>query len=164
MYCDTVFTLNKKDSIVPYMVFDTHGKRPTARDRADTDRFLKQAPGWFTLRDPFEISKYIIYRVTHEKIRYRFFYEKQSKELFKVNTDTYLKDDLAGGPGFEPKFCSDEKLFSWVDVLTLKKYVSSELFKNAGVKNSEKKRALKELADSLKDTDNPVLIVVTPKK
>jgi hypothetical protein len=47
--------------------------------------------------------------------------------------------------------------------LTLKKYVASEDFKNAQVKDLKRKDKLKELADRLKETDNPILIVVTPK-
>jgi hypothetical protein len=31
------------------------------------------------------------------------------------------------------------------------------------VRNPEKKEALKKLAESLNETDNPVLIIVTPK-
>ena len=42
-------------------------------------------------------------------------------------------------------------------------YVASEDFKNAEASDPKKKEYLKKLADSLEETDNPVLIVVTPK-
>ncbi len=55
-------------------------------------------------------------------------------------------------------------MFSFVDAITLKKYVASEDFKNAQVSDPKKKNELKKLADSLNETDNPVLIIVTPKE
>jgi hypothetical protein len=51
-----------------------------------------------------------------------------------------------------------------MDAMTLKKYVISEDFENALVKDPKKKSELKKLADSLNETDNPVLIIVTPKE
>jgi ParB family chromosome partitioning protein len=50
-----------------------------------------------------------------------------------------------------------------VEAITLKKYVAGEDFKNAQVSNPKKKNELKNMADSLSETDNPVLIIVTPK-
>ena len=48
--------------------------------------------------------------------------------------------------------------------MTLKNYVAGEEFKKAIVKYPEKKEELRKLADSLKETDNPVLVMVTPKE
>jgi len=79
-----------------------------------------------------------------------------------------INDDLNGGPNinieFAHNFFSGGKLFSFVDAITLKKYVSGEDFKKTIVMDPKKKKELKKLADSLNETDNPVLIVVTPKK
>jgi len=75
-----------------------------------------------------------------------------------------LKDNIIGVPKFHPKSCKEGKLFSWISLKALKKHVSSEEFKNLVVNNPEKKEALRKLADSLSETDNPVLIIVTPKE
>jgi hypothetical protein len=48
--------------------------------------------------------------------------------------------------------------------MALKKFVDSENFKDAEVRDPNKKSELKRLAGSLKETDNPVLVVVTPKE
>ena len=48
--------------------------------------------------------------------------------------------------------------------ITLKKYIAGEDFKSARVSDPVEKVKLKKLTDSLKETDNPVLIVVTPKE
>lgn len=53
-------------------------------------------------------------------------------------------------------------MFSMVDAITLKNYVTGEDFKNARITDS-KKEQLKKLAESLTDIDNPVLVIVTPK-
>jgi hypothetical protein len=75
-------------------------------------------------------------------------------------------DDLIGGPDFNIDYlnfyCSEGKLFSFVEAITLKKYVGSEDFKNVRVSDPKKKNDLKKLADSLNETDNPVLIILTP--
>lgn len=60
--------------------------------------------------------------------------------------------------------CSGSKMFSLIDAITLKDHVQSETFADTKAKYPEKKEALIKLADSLKETDNPVLIVVTPKE
>ena len=60
--------------------------------------------------------------------------------------------------------CGRKSTTETSDALTLKHYVNSEDFRNAKVSYPEKKEELKKLADSLDETDNPVLIVVTPKE
>jgi hypothetical protein len=54
-------------------------------------------------------------------------------------------------------------LLSFVEAITLKNHFASEDFRNAKVKDPKNKDELKKFADSLKETDNPVLIAVTPK-
>jgi len=45
----------------------------------------------------------------------------------------------------------------------LKKYITSEAFQNS-TQFPEKKKELEKLANSLKETDNPVLVLVKLKK
>lgn len=74
-----------------------------------------------------------------------------------------LKDDIGGGPGFDPKFCSEGKMYSWIDARELKNYVASKDFAEARVQNPKKQEDLKKLGLSLKDSDNPILILVRLK-
>lgn len=77
-------------------------------------------------------------------------------------TDAGLLNDLDGGFNFFPEFIMDEdRLIMPVNAHVLKSYVASETFKNAPAKYPEKKKALEELANSLSEYDNPVLMVVT---
>ena len=164
MFCDTVFSLDKDNNIKPHFVLDSHGKRPTAKARAETEFFITQLPKYIRVVKIFEVSRYLIYKFHYERAQSYSISDKVLNKRFEVNSGTLFKDDISGGIDFEPKFCSDEKLYSWVEALKLKNYVSSPSFENSVVRNPEKKLALKNLADSLKETDNPVLIVVTPKK
>jgi len=76
---------------------------------------------------------------------------------------------LNGGPDFTQDIrylnshCSGGKLFSLVDVIILKNYVASEDFRNARVRDPKNKNELINLANSLSETDNPVLVAVTLK-
>jgi len=132
----------------------------------------------------FETSRYVFYYYWENRVYNCCLFDKTTKTKYNLDIGTFvetiansprdvdkikLKDDLSGGPDFSQDIrylnthCSGGKMFSWVDAITLKNYVAGEDFKNARVSNPKKKNELKNLADSLKETDNPVLIVVTPK-
>ena len=68
-----------------------------------------------------------------------------------------------GGINFMPRYCSNGNFYAWVDTKTLKEYVNGEFFLKSIVKIPDKKKTLEKLTTSLNETDNPVLIVVTPK-
>ena len=163
-FSDTVFTVERSGNIGPYLILDSHGKRPTTEARANSDYLEEHMSEMILLHNIMEVSRYFIYSFTFESSTHYFIYDKFSNKKLEINSKTFLKDDISGGVNFEPKFCSDGKFYSWVDALALKKYISGNSFKNSVVKNPEKKKALEKLADSLNITDNPVLIVVTPKK
>lgn len=75
-----------------------------------------------------------------------------------------LINDIDGGPKFFPQFSMDEnRLIMAISAQELKNHVSSDSFRNATAKYPEKKKALEELANSLSEDDNPVLMVVTMK-
>lgn len=169
-YClsDTVFTLDQSNNILPYIRFDSHGKQATTETFANfsMDTFFKYP----YVGSIFETSRYLFYMYHNDKTLYLIILDKithEKKNIFIAmdgDQPEYINDDIIGGVDFEPKFCVDDILYSWVDALTLKDYVTSEKFKNSIVKNPEKKEDIKKLADSLDESGNPVLIVVTPKK
>jgi len=55
-------------------------------------------------------------------------------------------------------------LISWIDTIKVKAHVGSEAFKNSTPKYPEKKKELEKLANSLKEAENPVLMLVKLKK
>lgn len=100
-------------------------------------------------------------------------YDKQTKELiFSKPTSTDnplftsgLFNDIDAGPRFYPqKMVNDSTMVMWIEAKQLKDHVKSDDFKNNVSKYPEKKRKLEELAESLSEYDNPVLMFVTFKK
>ena len=51
-------------------------------------------------------------------------------------------------------------IVTWTDALRIKTFVLSEKFKSSNPKYTNKKKDLENLAESLKETDNPVLILI----
>ncbi|MBK7479971.1 MAG: hypothetical protein IPI69_09835 [Bacteroidales bacterium] len=73
-------------------------------------------------------------------------------------------NDLDGGVNILPLTIKDDNtIIGWVDAIKLKAHVASETFKNSSPKYPEKKKKLEKLAGSLKETDNPVLMMVRLK-
>jgi len=176
-FSDTVFYVDAKNSSFrPRIIFDTHGTLFTPEMKGGSEKMKNNSTTY--IPKIFETSKYVFYWyytvIIEQRIvnLYGFLLDKKTntKYKFDVGEDRKirLKDDFSGGPDFNIEFrenrCSNGKLFSFVEALTLKKYVDSENFKDANVRDPKKKSELKRLADSLEETDNPVLIVVTPKE
>jgi len=99
-------------------------------------------------------------------------YDKINRELHfckPTSTDNPLftsgvYNDIDAGPRFFPrKLINDSTMVMTISAKDLKYHVASEDFKNNVPKYPEKKRQLEELANSLSEFDNPVLMVVTFK-
>ena len=58
----------------------------------------------------------------------------------------------------------DEFIITLINPFNLKTYVASAEFKSIIPKYPEKKKELIKLADSMKETDNPVLVLVRLKR
>jgi len=168
---DTVFYVNAIDnSFKPRIIFDSHGTVVTPKMRGGSEKV-----GNNTTFVPYvlETSRYIFYWYFKGESLNGILFDKSTMTKFKLDAQNDLNislpDDLGGGPDFKIEYinrnyCTGGKLFSFVDAITLKNYVTGEDFINAQANNPKKKDELKNLANSLKETDNPVLIVVTPKE
>lgn len=173
-FSDTVFFVNREtNEFQPRLIFDSHNQGASPRLRYDKEYGRSHFAEVYRVYLIIETTRYIIYTYEHNKTGYKMLFDKSAKKKFKLNEWNYynevasknvLKDDINGGPAFDPDFCSENIIYSYVDALTLKKYVASDAFKNAQVKDPKKKNELKKLADSINETDNPVLILVTLKK
>jgi len=188
-FSDTVFFVDTKDNFFkPRMIFDTHGTLLTPEIRGNPEIPNEHIS---FIGSIFETSRYVFFSYGSKETRnsdhpiVNVFFDKRTKKKYKLDVGfifetiidntvktpvNKLKDDLSGGPDFTvridlwDRYCSGGRLFSFMDAMTLKKYVISEDFENALVKDPKKKSELKKLADSLNETDNPVLIIVTPKE
>jgi len=81
-----------------------------------------------------------------------------------IETGTGLINDLDGGPNFLPRTIkNDNTIVGWIEPSKLKSHVATDDFKKSAPKYPEKKQKLEKLANSLKETDNPVLVMVRLK-
>ncbi len=180
-FSDTVFYVDAEDnSFKPRIIIDSHGTLTTPEMRGGSEKGDKDNN---FIANLFETSRYVFYYYGTTEKRDRIIFDKKTKTKYKLDSDfftetiagierqsekTKLKDDLGGGPDFNVEFmrfyCSGDKLFSFINAMTVKKYVAGENFKDAQVRGPKKKEELIKLADSLNETDNPLLIIVTPKE
>jgi len=83
-------------------------------------------------------------------------------------SSSHLINDLDGGLPLKRiryYFENNEEYFtSLISPFELKLYISTDEFKNSTPKYPEKKKELEKLANSLKETDNPILMMVRLKK
>jgi hypothetical protein len=186
-FSDTVFYVDPKDNLFkPRMIFDSHGTLFTPEMRGNPELVNENTSSVYSI---FETPRFVFYSYGSRETRNddppieNIFFDKKTNKKYKLDVDFIyetildnpikihiykLKDDLSGGPDFTAdlnswdKYCSGGKQFSFVDAIALKKYVAGQDFKNARVSDS-KKAELKKLADSLEETDNPVLIRVISK-
>lgn len=122
----------------------------------------------------FETDRYIV-------IRYYFrnpillLYDKYDREPYLLNLEyeqnSYvngIENDLDAGPTFIPdQYISEngrEYIVGVIDPIIIKTIVSSESFKKTIPKYADKKKELEILAESLKETDNPVLMLIRMKR
>ena len=98
--------------------------------------------------------------------------EKKSKKSFLTFVENFesggITNDLDGGIDFQPvSYLAEneqEYVIGFFDPYKLKIHVASETFEKSVPTYPEKKRELEKLANSLKETDNPVLVLVRLKK
>jgi len=76
-----------------------------------------------------------------------------------------LYNDIDAGPRFFPRLqVNDSIMLMWVDAKELKDHIISKEFIDSNPKYPEKKQELEKLSNNLKETDNPVLVLVRLKK
>jgi hypothetical protein len=171
-FTDTVFSilpdLNQKAS---FIISPGEHRLPKSGITAET----MSAYMWF--RQIFESSRFIFISYFFPLKKYAFvLIDKNNTKPFSVNLKydgrTTLTDgiinDLDGGIRFIPRSYfmenSREYFVGLINPYQIQSLVKSVEFKNATPKYSEKKKELEKLANSLKETDNPVLMVVRLKK
>ncbi|MCX6262829.1 MAG: 6-bladed beta-propeller [Bacteroidia bacterium] len=182
IFSDTVFYIDVKDkSFKPRITFDTHGTLVTPEMWGHPEKGGDHVTSIFRIN---ETLRFIFYYYWENRSYFCILFDKKTETKYQLDTGVFLetianipgefekikfKDDLSGGPDFNQDIrylnshFSGGKLFSLVDAIILKNYVASEDFRNARVQDPKNKNELKNLADSLNETDNPVLVVVTLK-
>ncbi|MCX6262809.1 MAG: hypothetical protein NTY95_18560, partial [Bacteroidia bacterium] len=113
----------------------------------------------------FEFGDYVFYEFiapyNGKRESLAFIGSKKNDFTVLFDPEKDLINDLDGGQSILPKTIKENNtIISWIDALTPKTYVASETFKSYNPKYPEKKKELEKLANSLQETDNPVLILI----
>ncbi len=174
VYSDTIYLYNDSElEFDPHMVIDVGDRliTPEARSKYDGNEIGRNFINPIYL---FEFGDFIFYGFVYEMIfkipqpeEKLYGYIGSKKGDFQVLYDLKkgIINDLDGGPPIMPITTKDDNtVVARIDAFKLKNYVLSNEFKNSSPKYPEKKKELERLASSLKETDNPVLVLVSLKK
>ena len=163
VYSDTVYAFEELSFKPRYTIAaGKHLITPEARSEF-SPTYLGE--NYITPFNMFSFGDYIYYEYAIKRKFFSFIGSVRDNVEAFINPEQGLFNDLDGGPNILPKTIKDDNtIISWVDAIKLKKHVASELFKNSRPKYPEKKKELEKLANSLKDTDNPVLVLVRLKE
>jgi hypothetical protein len=167
MYCDTIYVYENRD-FKPHLVIEMGSLRlsPGARTE-NTAEFIMH--NFLAPMNLFEFGDYIYFEFivprNDKSEGLSFIGSKKGNLRVLFDPEKDLINDLDGGPCIWPKTVWDDNtIISWVDAISLKTLVASEAFKSSTPKYPEKKIELEKLANRLKETDNPVLMIVYLKK
>jgi len=166
---DTMFTISRDHEFIPYMILNTGGKSLTTNFLAnvpmpDMNSGTSPVAGFLQISEVLEVERYLFYKYSYQKSVNWVAYDKNNGQSHPFDGKSLLKDDISGGLNIEPKFVCNGMIYSWTDALSFKNHMSGVEFRNAEVKNPNRKSELEKLAESVKEDDNHLLIVITPKK
>lgn len=174
-YFDTVFSILPDLSIEPVFII-CQGEHRLPRSYFPFDPSLQEFfTKFMTINRIFETNQFFVIKYFYKKSTW-VFVNKHNREVFLI----YLEDDdsnilnkgiendLDNGPWFFPENyfieIDREYLVGVLYPYQIKEQVASDEFKNITPKYPEKKKEFEKMADSLKETDNPVLVMVRLKK
>ncbi len=169
VYSDTIF-LYENMVFKPHLVIEVGQKliTPDARSKYDGMHIAKN---FISPLNIFEFGDYVYYEFIYrfalpdDVLIYSFIGSKKGDLKAVIETGQGIINDLDGGSNIIPKTITDDNtIIAWVDPSKLKAHVDSEAFKKSTPKYPEKKKELEQLAGNLKETDNPVLVLVKLKK
>ncbi|TKG94933.1 6-bladed beta-propeller [Puteibacter caeruleilacunae] len=169
-YNDTIFEILPTSYKAKY-VFINNEKKLTPEIICQPD-ILKKQTRYFIIRNILETNEYLIifYRLDGD---YNLCMMNKADNTFSLvdSSDEYdmgVPNDIDGGLKLTPYGYqvrgNSSYLISKIQPFELKAHVASEAFKNSTPKYPEKKEALEELANSLSENDNPVLMLVRLKE
>ena len=158
---------------MPHMVIDVGKRRLTpdirSKFRINPDFSEKAYKSYLTPWNLFEFGDFIYYEMimvlNGAENLFSFIGSKRDNFRALIVPEQGMNDDLYGGPNFWPRTIKgDSIIISWVEAMKFREYIASDAFEKSNPKFPEKKGDLENLADSLKDTDNPVLVLVRVEK
>lgn len=169
MYSDTIFSFNDKGIHTPKYILELGNLNiPQDIRNWDFERFRNSiGRDFFFVNEIYETDKYLVFKYNHDNKRINLMiFNKQTGEIdnFPENERSGgINNDVDGGPNFIPEHNDNNIFLQKINAFELKTHVESEAFKNSTPKYPEKKKELEELAATLDENDNPVLMLVKLK-
>ena len=162
---DTIFSFDNGTFIPKYFLKQGEAKYTTdLREKSMTTNLTK----YIIQKNLFESEKYLFYQYRLKDRDNCFIQNKSNGTQYLIDNGTGLVNDMDNGPNFKTQNTvtvdGTEYLISWINAFELKAHVDFEAFKNSTPKHPEKKKELEQLANSLDENDNPVLILVKLKE
>lgn len=162
---DTIFSFDKGTFIPKYILIQGEAKYTTdLREKSMTTNLTK----YIIQKNLFESKNYLFYQFRLKNRDNYFIQNKSNGTQYLIDNETGQVNDLDNGPNFKIQNTvtvdGTEYLISWINAFELKAHVDSEAFKNLTPKYPEKKKKLEQLATSLDENDNPVLMLVKLKE
>jgi hypothetical protein len=168
LYSDTIYSFVNMD-FKPHMVLEVGNRLITPKVRSEYNSDNINA-NYIQPMNLMEFGDYVYFGFINRFIQgdvkiLGFLGSKKNNYQAFFNLGEGLANDLNGGPNILPLTTKDDNtIVSLIDAFTLKKYITTEEFIKSTPKYPEKKKELEKMASSLKETDNPVLILVKLKK
>jgi hypothetical protein len=167
LYSDTIYSF-ENSAFYKHGAIEVGKKKVTQKVRAEST--MEQiCANYIQPINLFEFGSFIFYAFTDKFVEndvriYGFIGSKEKNYQALFNLGEGISNDLDGGPSIIPlTIKNDNTIITMLDVLTLKKYILTEEFKKSKPKYPEKKQELVKLANSLNETDNPVLVLISLK-
>ena len=178
LFNDTIFSVSENfvGKAAYYFSADAR-RRPVGGFSSDP---WSELSGLFIVTKMFESNRYIFLENAYRNNGVIQIINKSTDEIFlayreyntglEVNTRAFIQNDIDGGVPFSlgPVYYyfsenSSEYICSLLNSIDIIKHISEKEFRDADAKYPGKKMELERLASSLKETDNPVLIIVRLK-
>ncbi len=171
---DTVYFVSEMKGLIPHYVFD-FGKLTfpvelqknsleltlNARENGRTN--VSELDEHIMPDGMFETKAYIIICYRLNQKFYWGYYNKQTKQSC-TTVNQGIINDYDGGPPFHPIYQKNNLMVGFMHAYEFIDFINSSTFKTSTPLFPEKKKQLEQLANSLNDNDNPVLMLVKLKE
>ncbi len=161
---DTIFSFDNGAFKPKYIFKQGEAKYTTdLREKSMTTNLTK----YIIQKNLFESKNYLFYMYRLKNSDHCFIKNKSNGTQYLIDNGTGLVNDMDNGPNFKIQNTiivnGTEYMISWINAFELKALVDSDAFKNSTPKYPKKKEELEQLANSLNENDNPVLMLVKLK-
>jgi len=167
-YNDTIYRFKQDGDYLSQHVLNTGKYKVPSDIKADgkvfNDTYFND---YFAINNIIECSTYLIINYLHNNMNNILICNKHNGQIDNFQSSEKsigIFNDWDGGMNLLPTNSHENTVIQIINSFELKTHVASITFKNSTPKYPEKKKALEELANSLDENDNPVLMLVKLKE